>query len=779
MVLARLQMSEKTEQVLMTAGREAQKMGHSYIGSEHLILALLQGDCTAGRLLRWRGWEYGIWRSLLLAQQGEGAGKLPLVQGFSPGVKKILQQAQREAKALHELRVEPEHLLLAVIRHSGSTAARLLDLCGHSANGIFTDVYLSICIRQREAGEAQQTLHLTDQFCEDMVAQAERMGPVIGRDAETETVMEVLCRKNKNNPALIGEPGVGKTAIVEGLAQRMAAGRVPEKLRGKRLLSLNLASLLAGTKYRGEFEERVRDMVQEIRKSGNVILFLDEMHNMVGAGSAEGAIDAANLLKPALSRGQLQIIGATTMEEYRKHIEKDAALDRRFRPITVREPTPEETEKILQGIRPGLEAHHGVTVSSDAIHAAVELSCRYLTGSFLPDKAVDLLDEAAARTAMRHLRSCEPQLEKSRQELSGLLNHAVRENRFEDAAVLRDRLQLTLRKQAAAATEYKHVTGREIAQTVAARTGIPVGQLTCSEKQRMQMLEKNLARHIVGQQEAVRAVASAVRRSRTGLRDEGRPAASMLFMGPTGVGKTELCKVLAREVYGTEDALVRLDMSEYMEAHSVSRLLGAPPGYVGHGEGGLLTEKVRRRPYCVVLLDEIEKAHRDITGILLQIMDDGVLTDSMGRKADFRNTIVIMTSNLGSGACGAVGFENTGETGRQAACLREYFSPEFLGRVDCVAQFQPLTAAETEKIAKLQLQALCQRTEKLGTALRVEEDVSGCLADACRVQEGARQLRRLIRERIEDPLSDLLLQEETVRAVRVFVHRGEIIVEQA
>ena len=777
MTLSRVQMSKKTESLLVAAGREAKALGHGYIGSEHLVLALLASDgSAAARLLRWRGWDYGVWRSLLLESRG-GGSRLPLVQGFSPGLKRLLAQAGREAAALQDERVEPEHILLAMARRSGSTAAKMLARCGMSADGIFTDAYLSICSRQEKAEERK--MRLTEQFCEDMVARAESACPVIGRDRETETLMEILCRKNKNNPALIGEPGVGKTAIVEGLAQRMAAGRVPEKLRGKRLLSLNMAGLLAGTKYRGEFEERVRDMVQEIARNGNVILFVDEMHNLVGAGAAEGAIDAANLLKPALSRGQVQIIGATTLEEYRKYIEKDAALERRFRQLTVREPTGEETERILTGLKPGLEAHHGVTVTEDAIRAAVELSCRYLTGSFLPDKAIDLLDEGAARTAMRHLNCHAPELERTRQELAGLLAKAVREDRYEDAAALRDRLQVTLRKQTAASSGKKQVTAREIAETVAARTGIPAGQLTRSERQRMLELEEKLGKRIVGQAEAVRAVAAAVRRSRTGLRDGNRPVASMLFLGPTGVGKTELCKVLAQEVFGTEDALVRLDMSEYMEAHSVSRLLGAPPGYVGHGEGGLLTEKVRRRPYCVVLLDEIEKAHRDIAGILLQIMDDGALTDSMGRKADFRNAIVIMTSNLGSGEMGAVGFESVKDTGRQAACLKQQFTPEFLGRVDCIARFLPLSARELTEIAEQLLRELAGRAEKLGVAVSLENGAAACLAEACREKDGARQLRRQIREKIEDPLADLLLRRENVKAVRVRAEGGKLRVEGA
>ena len=779
MDLAKLQMSNSAAELLYTAGREARELGHSYVGSEHLILALLSGkECSAGRLLRWMGWEYSVWRSLLLCLRGKGAGHLPLVQGISPSARLILTQAGREARLLQAERVEPEHILLAVIRQRHCTAAKMLAWCGGDANVIFSGVYDSIRSRSSQKQGEIRDLKLVEQFCEDMVAQADKADPVIGRDRETEMVMEILCRKSKNNPALIGEPGVGKTAIVEGLAQRMAAGRVPDRLRGKRLMSLNLASLLAGTKYRGEFEERVRDIVQEIRRNGNVILFIDEMHTIVGAGSAEGAIDAANLLKPALGRGEIQVIGATTLEEYRKYIEKDAALDRRFRPVHVQEPTPRETEKILQGLRPGLEEHHGLSISPEAVHAAVELSCRFLTGYFLPDKAVDLLDEGASRARMRHLMSQSPELESRRQQLADRLSRAVREDRFEEAAQLRDQLQMVLRQQmTTTASLRRQVTAQDIAETVSARTGIPVGELTVSERQRMQTLEQQMRARIVGQDAAVQAVSAAIRRSRMGLRDEKRPVASMLFMGPTGVGKTELCKVLAEVVYGTADALICLDMSEYMEQHTVSRLLGAPPGYVGHGEGGLLTEKVRRRPYCVVLLDEIEKAHRDISGILLQIMDEGVLTDSMGRKADFRNAIAIMTSNLGSGEGGALGFENVKQAGREAACLKERFSPEFLGRIDCVASFRKLERQDMEKIAALQLAQLCARTEKQGLGLSVDDAVAARLAGLCNASGGARQLRRLIRERIEDPLADLLLERGEMKSAKVTVKEETITVQ--
>ena len=618
----------------------------------------------------------------------------------------------------------------------------------------FSRLYGGLRRKNDKGSETEESrMKLAEQFCEDMLACAQAASPVIGRERELRTVMEVLCRQRKNNPALIGEPGVGKTAIVEGLAQRMAAGNVPEPLRGKRLLSLSLASLLAGTKYRGEFEERVRDVVFEIRRAGNVILFIDELHTICGAGAAEGAIDAANLLKPALSRGEIQIIGATTREEYRRYIEKDAALERRFRAVPVPEPSPQETECILSGLRPGMERHHRVRISQDAVRAAVALSCRYLTGQFLPDKAVDLLDESAARVRMQAEEGRAPSAETRRRLLAAALGEAMQYGRFEDAERLREELKNLLTEQSLC----PEVTQAEIAAAVAARTGVPVGMISEPERQKMRELEDRLRARVLGQDEAVRAVASAIRRGRTGLRDPNHPIASMLFMGPTGVGKTELCKAIAEQVYGSASALIRLDMSEFMERHTVSRLLGAPPGYVGHGEGGELTEKVRRRPYSVVLLDEIEKAHRDVASILLQVMDEGTLTDASGRKTDFRNTMIVMTSNLGAKAAVA-GFEERRSEGRESACLREHFSPEFLGRIDCVTTFRPLGADTLEQIARLRLSALDARAKEEGLSLAFGEEVAPWLAARCGKGGGARQFRRLIAEEIESPLAELLLQ---------------------
>lgn len=741
--------------LMQRAGEEAGKMGSVRIGSEHLLLALLTGpDTTGSRLLRELGWESSLWRNVLLSYTGKRREQRPPARSVSPHARRILSLAGREARQLRAELVEPDHILLALIRQEPCRALQLLELYGADRNAVFSGVYDSLRRDRENHWETRENgLRLAEQFCEDMLLCAQTAGPVIGREQELRTVMEVLCRQRKNNPALIGEPGVGKTAIVEGLAQRMAAGRVPEPLRGKRLLSLNLASLLAGTKYRGEFEERVRDVVQEIRRAGNVILFIDELHTICGAGSAEGAIDAANLLKPALGRGEIQIIGATTREEYRKYIEKDAALERRFRPVSVPEPTPEEAERILAGLCPGMERHHRIRISPEAVCAAVALSCRYLNGQFLPDKAVDLLDESAARMRMREECCHKPAAEAHRKTLASSLDEAIRCGRFEEAESLREQLRSLLGQGLAK----REVTAAQVAETVAARTGIPVGTISETERQRMRELESRLCARVRGQDEAVRAVASAIRRGRAGLRDPNRPIASMLFMGPTGVGKTELCKAIAEQVYGSASALIRLDMSEFMEKHTVSRLLGSPPGYVGHGEGGELTEKVRSRPYCVVLFDEIEKAHRDVCGILLQVMDEGVLTDAAGRKTDFRNAMIVMTSNLGAETTVA-GFESQRTEGRESASLRERFSPELLGRIDCITTFRPLETNTLEEIAQLQLSALDTRAQAEGLTLALDKEIAPWLAARCKRSGGARQLRRLIADEIETPLAELLLR---------------------
>ena len=568
-------------------------------------------------------------------------------------------------------------------------------------------------------------------------------------------VVSILCRKNKNNPALIGEPGVGKTAIAEGLAQRMAVGNVPPQLKDKRLISLNMANLVAGTKYRGEFEERLRDVLAEIRRGGDVILFVDEMHTIVGAGAAEGAIDAANIFKPALGRGEIQMLGATTREEYRRYIEKDAALDRRFRPVQVEEPDRETAISILRGLKPGLERHHHLKITDEAIGEAVRLSMRYLPDLYLPDKAIDLLDEAAARCrleAMYPVRCSE-----ARKQLEQELHAAVRERRFEKAAELRDKMQ-KLSARSAEGRRPRNITGAEIAEVVSSRTGIPLGRLTAAERQRLLELEGILNAQVVGQPKAVNAVAEAVRRGYSGIRDGSRPVACLLFTGPTGVGKTELCRALASEIYGSKEAMIRLDMTEYMEKQSGSRLIGAPPGYVGYEDGGKLTEAVRRRPYSLVLLDELEKAHPDVLGLLLQIMEEGCLTDSTGRRVSFKNAIVIMTSNVGGQTRGdGLGFCAGGREGELTAAVRQAFTPEFLGRLDATICFDPLSDGAMEAIAWKYLRQLQERTEAAGIQLQLPQELAACLGGKCRGKDGARNLRRLVQTEVEGPLASFLL----------------------
>ena len=772
------ELSGRLRSLIAQAGRMARELGHSYVGTEHLLLALSEEAGGAGRVLRAAGLGDGSLRPMVLAGAGLGSRTLFLPQGLSPHARRAVRQAGIEAQRLKACGVLPEHLLLALVRDEGCTACRLLSGSGAEPDCIFTETYAAL---QPGAPQVQQqqgrqtSVRLLEQYCENMVEKAARMEPVIGRERELLEVEQILCRKNKNNPALIGEPGVGKTAIAEALAQRIAAGQVPQGLAGKKLYRLDMASVLAGTKYRGEFEERIRDILAEIRRAGNLILFVDEMHTIVGAGSAEGAIDAANLLKPALGRGEVQIIGATTLEEYRKYIEKDAALERRFRQVLVREPTKLETAVILRGLRPGLEQHHSIRIADEALDAAVELSCRYLSDRFLPDKAIDLVDEAASSVWLSGGNESGA-LEDKKRKLSQELEQAVREGAYEHAAALRDRLQELIRRQAASNRAQKtlYVSREDVARVVCQRTGIPVGTLSRTEKEALLGLEEALSARVIGQAEAVSAVCRAVRRGRSGMADEKRPVASLLFAGPSGVGKTELCKALSACVYGSEQALVRIDMSEYMEPGSVTRLIGAPPGYVGHGEAGTLTEKVRRRPYCVVLLDEIEKAHRDVRNLLLQVMDDGILTDSMGRVVSFKNAIVVMTSNAGSGADvkNGLGFAAQGEADRFERALRQIFSPEFLGRIDAVACFSRLGLAELTKIAQNELAALAARAAGCGVTLSIGPGAAQALAErSLHDPSGARAIRRLLQEQVLTPLSELLLSE-TEHEARVLTVRG-------
>ena len=712
--------TDKANTALNMAMEAAQEMGHTYVGTEHILLGLLrEGSGVAAAVLSGRGITALRYSQRLMAAESRGHHSVLTVEDFTPRAKAAMENATAQAAMAQQKLAGTEHLLTAILRDDTGVAVRLLtqldgrpqELLGELAR--LNSPTVSPAVKTAPKSGRTPTL---DQFGRDLTAMARagQLDPVIGREEETERVIRILCRRTKNNPCLIGEPGVGKTAVAEGLAQRIAAGEVPEPLREKRLLSLDLTGMVAGTKYRGDFEERVKNALAEVSRVGDVLLFIDELHNLIGAGAAEGAVDAANILKPVLARGELQLVGATTIDEYRRHIEKDAALERRFQPIMVAEPTAEQTCAVLRGLREKYEAHHKVVITEEAVTAAVELAVRYLTDRFLPDKAIDLLDEAAAQVRLRGGEA---------------------------------------------------VSAADIAAVVAGWTGIPLRQITCEEGQRLQSLEETLHRRLVGQEEAVTAVARAVRRGRVGLRDPNRPAGSFLFLGPTGVGKTELCKALAEALFGDEKAVIRLDMSEYMEAHAVSRLIGAPPGYVGHDEGGQLTEAVRRRPYSIVLLDEIEKAHPDLFNLLLQVLEDGQLTDSRGRRVDFRNTLLIMTSNIGARKLageGAVGFATAAQTASTHSEvmgeLRRLFRPEFLGRVDEIVLFHPLTAEQAERIAARLLDGLCKRLQSLGYALSVDGDVAAFLAKtAFDSHHGARPLRRAVRSQVEDPLAEKLL----------------------
>ena len=747
-----------TADLIQRAAHKARSLGHSYVGSVHILLELAREPGTSGQVLRLLGMDPDLSEAMAQLLYGAGNPNLPLPQGLTREAKEILHLSAQEAKQQNSRWIQPHHILLAMARQRSCAAADMLLLNGVSADALFTHTVEYVRWEQGAPLKGKKeavTMRLLEQFSEDLIAKVSTMDPVIGREKEIDTVIGILCRKNKNNPALVGEPGVGKTAIAEGLAQRMAMGNVPPQLKDKKLMSLNMASLVAGTKYRGEFEERLRDVLSEIRRNGDIILFVDEMHTIVGAGAAEGAIDAANIFKPALGRGELQMLGATTREEYRKYIEKDAALERRFRPVVVEEPSENTTLSILKALKPGLERHHHLRITEDALKESVRLSVRYLPDLYLPDKAIDLLDEGAARARMEEMQTGRGG--SARKELEAELQGAVRERQFERAAELRDKMQHLSKP-----TENRRsrgVSAADIAWVVSARTGIPVGRLTASERERLLNLEGLLSAQVVGQEKAVAAAAEAVRRGYSGVRDQNRPIASLLFTGPTGVGKTELCRALAQEVYGSREAMIRLDMTEYMEKQSVSRLIGAPPGYVGYEEGGKLTEAVRRRPYCLVLLDELEKAHPDVLGILLQIMEEGVLTDSTGRRVSFKNAIVVMTSNIGGQLKGeGLGFCAAGKQAEMGQLLRQSFSPEFLGRIDQMVPFAPLGKGAMEAILWKYLRQLQERTQLLGTQLSIPEELPVFLLAKNDGKDGARQLRRLVQTEVEGPLASYLLR---------------------
>lgn len=785
------------------------ELGHSYVGTEHLLLGLLRvGEGLAFRVMNRAGLTETALRQIVENKSGRGVAEPP-AQGMSPRAKRCIELAVADAGKLGHRFVGTEHLLMGILRQHDCAGALVLADAGADADSLYTDILnvFSGSAYNRKEESSQPAARNTpsrrsdtktlDQYSRDLTDEAAkgRLDPVIGREKELRRVIQILSRRTKNNPVLIGEPGVGKTAVAEALARRIAAGVVPEELQKKRLVALDLPSMLAGTKYRGDFEERIKTVIREVQKAGDIILFVDEMHTIIGAGSAEGAIDAANILKPALGRGLIRLIGATTLEEYRKHIEKDTALERRFQPVTVDEPTREESIRILQGLRSRYENHHRLIISDAAIIAAVDLSIRYIRDRFLPDKAIDLMDEAASRVRM------EPGLDKESGEgerLRLMKEAAMQAGEPEKAAMLRTQ-ELQARKQAELQELgysgcRKEVLAEDVAAVVSGWTGVPVEELTRQESERLSALEEIIHRRLVGQDEAVRAVCRAIRLGRVGLADPERPVGSFLFLGPTGVGKTELCRALAQAVYGDEQAIIRVDMSEFMEKHSVSRLIGAPPGYIGHDEGGYLTDRVRRRPWSVVLFDEVEKAHEDVLNLLLQILEEGVLTDSRSRRTDFRNTVIVMTSNVGAktilGGGRQLGFsggEDTPQTryeqirSRVLDEVKTAFRPEFINRVDDVIVFRPLQKEELKQIAEGIVQKLCRRLQRREVELIVEEDALAALAEkSFDPSYGARPLRRYLRERVEERLAEMVLSDELQPGdrVKLEIRNGELVPEK-
>ena len=804
--------TESAQNAINLAAESAMELGHNYVGTEHMLLGLIkEGDGVAAKILESNDINEENVTEAIREMLGTGEPVKEMPNSFTPRTKYVVQRSAVEARRLGHNYVGTEHLLIALLRETSSIAAKILISLGANPQKLYSDVlnmlsdddgeaigngsqyggygqYGTGDNSEKQSGRSQKSDCPTlMKFGRDLTQMARegKLDPIIGRDKAIERVIQILSRRSKNNPCLIGEPGVGKTAVAEGLAQKIANGEVPEILKDKRVITLEMSSMLAGAKYRGEFEERLKKAMDEIRKSGKIILFIDELHTIIGAGAAEGAIDAANILKPALSRGEIQIVGATTLGEYRKYIEKDAALERRFQPITLDEPTPEETLEILKGIRDKYEAHHRVKISDKALEAAVNLSIRYISDRFLPDKAIDLIDEAASRLKLKNMtappdvREIEEKIEAVKAEKEA----AITTQEYERAAKLRDD-EKSLREKLRETKENwskdnvnsdSEVTENEIAEIISLWTGIPVKTLEESESERLLRLEEILHSRVVGQDEAVKAVAKAIRRGRVGLKDPKRPIGSFIFLGPTGVGKTELSKALAEAIFGDEDSIIRVDMSEYMEKHSVSKMVGSPPGYVGFDEGGQLTDKVRTKPYSVILFDEIEKAHPDVFNILLQILEDGILTDSQGRRVDFRNTIIIMTSNLGArlitgGGTKQLGFsamDDDAESERDYAQIKEdvlgelkqAFKPEFLNRVDEIIVFHKLTKSNIKEIAVKMLESLGNRLRDNGiTAEFTESAVEKISENGFDDNYGARPLRRAIQSDIEDMVAESMLE---------------------
>ena len=775
--------TEGAKKALMMAGESAKAMGHNYVGTEHLVLGIMEEGDRAAKLLTAQGVRKQAVADLVDQAVGKGDYVINDNFGYTPRVKKVLEMAKAVSRQLGINYVGTEQILFGLLRERDSVGARVLAELGVDFDKVEREIVeLSTQGTTAEAAQDSETPNL-DKFGTDLtkLAQSGELDPVIGRQKEIERIVQVLIRRTKNNPVLIGEPGVGKTAVAEGLAQRIIEGNIPELLKDKRLVSLDLAGMIAGAKYRGEFEERFKNALEELQKSKSVILFIDELHMIVGAGAAEGAVDAANMLKPMLARGEIQVIGATTIDEYRKHIEKDAALERRFQPVNVGEPSKDETLLILKGLRDKYEAHHKVKITDEALSAAVDLSDRYISDRFLPDKAIDLMDEAASKVRIAMFLA-PPDIRNKEKELEALVNEkeqAVAYQDFEKAAKLRDQ-EKTLREkmdqdkkdwESERGGSKAEVSEEDIAEVVADWTHVPVTKLTEDESQKLMNLEKILHERVIGQDEAVSAVSRAIRRARAGLQDPNRPVGSFIFLGPTGVGKTELSKALAESMFGDENAMIRLDMSEYMERHTVSKLIGSPPGYVGFDDGGQLTEKVRRHPYSVVLFDEIEKAHPDVFNALLQILEDGRLTDSKGRTVNFKNTIIIMTSNVGASSVGLknrIGFSSGGKEGTEGfermkegmiEELKKTFRPEFINRVDDIIVFHPLTEEDTVHIARLMLGAIAKRLAQHEIKMDYTEEAVAFLAHKGYDKEyGARPLRRLLQTMVEDKISEEILE---------------------
>jgi len=785
------------EEVLRLSQEAAGDLGHGYVGTEHLLLGLIrEKEGVAHTVLTEAGLTDDMVEEIIKKSVGAGLPGGNPAQGLTPRARRVVELAMEDSVRGGYNYVGTEHLLAGVLREGNNMAVRILRTAGVDAKQLYTALMQKISSAPRARGgdtagkgfssrdDGKAVGKTLREFTRDLTADAMagKLDPVIGRDDEIQRVIQILSRRTKNNPCLIGEPGVGKTAIAEGLARKIAMGDVPEELLDKKILSLDLSGMVAGTKYRGEFEERIKKALEEVKSAGNVILFIDELHTIVGAGSAEGAVDAANIIKPALGRGEIRVVGATTLNEYRKYIEKDAALERRFQPVQVGEPSRESALEILKGLREKYELHHKLQITDEALEAAVSLSSRYINDRFLPDKAIDLMDEAASRVRME-TEELSPELKSLEEKIAALVKdkeQAIADQDYEKAAQLRDiekdyREQVEIEREKRRKNNHQHrpVTGEDIAAVVSGWTGIPVTRLTEDEGERLLRMEETLHKRVVGQDEAVKAVARAIRRGRVGLKDPKRPTGSFLFLGPTGVGKTELCKSLAEAMFGDENAMIRIDMSEYMERHTVSRLIGSPPGYVGHEEGGQLTEKVRRKPYSVVLFDEIEKAHEDVWNVLLQILDDGRITDSQGRTVDFKNTVIVMTSNIGAKnltqVSSKLGFstENTSPDAEAAfqraketvmAELRQTFRPEFLNRIDDIIVFRSLTQEDIREVARRMLQTVAARMETMGISLdATDEAVTELARVGFDARYGARPLRRAIQSRVEDAVAEKML----------------------